>query len=271
MPALTKRESSLVEPHDVMTMVAGGEVPEEARRYARKRLGSVIERIPEPVLFARVKLTQAPDPAVERSAIAQVTVDVNGEIVRARRCAHDMREAIDLLQARLRDKLDHRAQHRHASRRRPASSPPGQWRHGDAPSDRPPYFDRPADERELVRHKSFATSAVTPDEAAFDMDQLDFDFYLFQEEPSGGDALLERLSDGSYRLTRVPSPPIETGRTAVDLAVSEHPAPVLEVDEAIERISAGGERFVFFENAASRRGNVIYRRYDGHYGLLAPQ
>jgi ribosome-associated translation inhibitor RaiA len=231
----------------------------------------VIERIPEPVLFARVKLSHAPDPAVERPAIAQVTVDVNGDVVRARRCAHDLREAIDLLQARLRDKLDHRAQHRHASRRRPAASPRGQWRHGDAPSDRPPYFDRPADERELVRHKSFVTSAVTPDEAAFDMGQLDFDFYLFQVDPGGGDALLERLPDGSYRLTRVRSTTIEAGQTAIDLTVSEHPAPVLGLDAAIERISASAERFVFFENAVSGRGNVIYRRYDGHYGLLAPE
>ena len=57
---------------------------------------------------------------MERSAIAQVTVDINGEIVRVQLCAYDMREAIDLLQARLRDKLEHRAQHRHALRRRPA-------------------------------------------------------------------------------------------------------------------------------------------------------
>ena len=176
-----------------------------------------------------------------------------------------------MLQARLRDKLDHRAQHRHALRRRPAASPPGEWRHGDTPSDRPVYFDRPADDRELVRHKTFVTSEVTPDEAAFDMDQLDFDFHLFQERASGGDALLERLSDGTYRLTRVRPTAIETGPTAVELAVSERPAPVLGLDEAIERISADGERFVFFENAATGRGNVIYRRYDGHYGLLAPE
>jgi ribosome-associated translation inhibitor RaiA len=261
----------LLEPLDVMTMVVGGDVSDATRRYARKRLGAEIERIPEPVLFARVKLTQAPDPAVERPAMAQITVDVNGEIVRAQLCAHDMHAAIDLLQARLRNKLGHRAQHRHASRRRPAESPPGEWRHGDTPSVRPPFFDRPADERELVRHKSLVITGITPDEAAFDMDQLDFDFYLFQEHPSGCDALLERVPGGSYRLTRVSPDAIETAPTAVALAVSEHPAPVLELDEAVERISASGERFVFFQNAASERGNVIYRRYDGHYGLLAPE
>jgi hypothetical protein len=69
----------------------------------------------------------------------------------------------------------------------------------------------------------------------------------------------------------VPHSAIETARTAVELAVSEHAAPVLELEEAVDRISASGERFVFFENAASGRGNVIYRRYNGHYGLLAPE
>jgi ribosome-associated translation inhibitor RaiA len=255
---------------DAMTMVTRGDVPDSTCRYARKRLDAVIERIAEPVLFARVKLTQAPDPAVERPAIAQVTVDVNGDIVRARLCAHEMREAIDLLQARLRHKLEHRAQHRHARRRRPAVSPPGEWRHGDAPSDRAVYVDRPADERELVRHKTLITSELTPDEAAFDMEQLDFDFYLFRDLASGGDALLERLSNGSYRLDRVRPTTIETGPTAIELAVSERPAPVLALDEAIDRVSTDGERFVFFVNSATGRGNVIYRRHDGHYGLIAP-
>jgi hypothetical protein len=29
-------------------------------------------------------------------------------------------------------------------------------------------------------------------------------------------------------------------------------------------------RFMYFTNAASDRGNVIYMRYDGHYGLIEP-
>ena len=31
-----------------------------------------------------------------------------------------------------------------------------------------------------------------------------------------------------------------------------------------------GERFVFFANSTTGRANVLYRRYDGHYGLIAP-
>ena len=41
---------------------------------------------------------------------------------------------------------------------------------------------------------------------------------------------------------------------------------------AVEReLDAEGEDFLFFVNAESRRGNVVYRRYDGHYGLLTPE
>ena len=35
-------------------------------------------------------------------------------------------------------------------------------------------------------------------------------------------------------------------------------------------MNAVGHRFLFFENAATGRGSVLYRRYDGHYGLIEP-
>lgn len=31
-----------------------------------------------------------------------------------------------------------------------------------------------------------------------------------------------------------------------------------------------GHRFLFIERAATGHGNVVYRRCDGHYGLIAP-
>lgn len=254
-----------------MTIVTRGDVPDEARAYAQQQIGGVIEHLEEPVLLLRVKLTQAPDPARERSAIAQVTVDVDGDLVRAQLAGHAMNEAIDLLKARLRDKLEHRAEHRLALRKRPATSPPGEWRHGDPPTERPDYFDRPIDEREVVRHKTYLSDELTPDEAVFDMEQLDFDFYLFRELASGEDALLERGAPGSYRLTRLRLAPVDLGPTAVSLEVIEHPAPTLAVDEAIERLTAGSEPYVFFADTATGRGHVIYHRYDGHYGLIAPE
>jgi ribosome-associated translation inhibitor RaiA len=254
-----------------VSIVSRGDVTDDARAYAHHRIGTVLEQIDDPVLFARIKLTRAPDPARERPAIAQVTIDVNGQVVRAQVAGHTMREAIDLLQARLRDRLQHRAGHRRALRRRPGASLPGEWRHGDPPTHRPDYFDRPAHERRLVRHKAYVDDELTPDEAAFDMEQLDVDFYLFRDLASGEDAVLERAEDGSYLLTRLRPTPVDPGPTALALAVADTPAPELDLDEAIERITADGERYVFFANPATGRGNVIYHRYDGHYGLITPE
>ena len=49
------------------------------------------------MLFARVKLIMSADPAVERPAIAQVSVDLNGRLVRAEAAGGTMREAAEQL------------------------------------------------------------------------------------------------------------------------------------------------------------------------------
>jgi hypothetical protein len=63
------------------------------------------------------------------------------------------------------------------------------------------------------------------------------------------------------------------GDTVPDVAHTAapiHPRPtaVVEstVEEAEERLDAGDEPFVFFRSDG--RGRVLYRRRDGHYGLI---
>src|SRR5690606_29463770 len=60
------------------------------------------------------------------------------------------------------------------------------------PSQRPAYVDRPVDERQVVRRKTFAATPLTPDEAAYEMDLLGHDFYLFTDARSGQDAVIHR-------------------------------------------------------------------------------
>ena len=63
---------------------------------------SLLRLAPEPVLFTRVKLTMAPDPAVERPAIAQANIDLGGRIIRAQAAAGTVREATERMYDRLR-------------------------------------------------------------------------------------------------------------------------------------------------------------------------
>ncbi|MFI8458033.1 sigma 54 modulation/S30EA ribosomal C-terminal domain-containing protein [Kitasatospora sp. NPDC085464] len=46
--------------------------------------------------------------------------------------------------------------------------------------------------------------------------------------------------------------------------------PELTVAEAVSRLDLTGLPFVFFTDTATGRGNVLYHRYDGHYGLITP-
>ncbi|MEX2252299.1 MAG: sigma 54 modulation/S30EA ribosomal C-terminal domain-containing protein [Acidimicrobiia bacterium] len=240
-------------------------------QYAMRRIGTQIEKIAEPILFAQLRLTLVADPARARPAIAQVLIDINGDLVRGQIGAEAMPFAIDLLQERLRDRLDHRAQRRRALRRRPDISGAGEWRHGDLASARPDYFDRPIEERRLVSRKSFSIDELTPDEAVLEMEQLDYDFYLFRELASHEDAVIEPETGESYRLTRLRSATVDPGPSATRVVVSESPAPVLTIEEAIERLEAIGTRFLFFAEATTHRGHIVYHRYDGHYGLISPE
>ena len=72
-------------------------------------------------------------------------------------------------------------------------APPG------AATQRPDYYPRPAEERQLGKRKSVMPGpAQTPGEAAFDMETMDYDFYLFTDVQTGQLALLV-LPAGRHR------------------------------------------------------------------------
>jgi hypothetical protein len=52
--------------------------------------------------------------------------------------------------------------------------------------------------------------------------------------------------------------------------VNVHGTPRLNTYQAVARLNDTDLPFRFFRHAATGRGAVIYRRLDGHYGLLAP-
>lgn len=255
-----------VEP--ALEVVARGAPAEAATGYAERKLRRVMKVVDEPILHARVKLTVAPDPAVERPALAQATLDVNGRLVRAHVAGHTMHEAVDLLEQRLRGRFERRAERARALHRRPAGIEPGEWRHAQAPSERPAWYDRPPDERQVVRRKTFALDELTLDEAAFDMEMLDLDFLLFRELATGGDAVLHRLPDGHFRLRRLDPADIAAVGSTVEADLDAGGTPELALDEALEWLDVADEPFVFFRARESGRANVVYRRYDGHYGLI---
>jgi len=165
-----------------------------------------------------------------------------------------------------------RDRHRHDPTGLPPT--PGEWRHGNLASEPHPYFDRPPGDREVVRHKSFAPGELTIEEAVWDLGMLDYDFFLFVDLDTGDDVMLERAGDGEYLLHRL-EPAAEEASDVIasggeTVTVSTAPPPELDVSDAVKLLTNSGELRLFFRNRTSGRGNVVYRRYDGHYGLITP-
>jgi ribosome-associated translation inhibitor RaiA len=246
-----------------------GRVPPSEMSEAIRRVSLLLRMASEPVLLARVKLTMDADPAVQRPAIAQINVDMNGRLVRVQSADETMRAAIEHACDRLRIRLE-RARRNWAGLRGSLPLPgPREWRHESTPAPRLPYFPRPRDERVVVRHKSYAPAHETPDEAAAEADQLDYDFHLFREKSTGEDSVIYRTPDG-YRLAMAHDRTGRLGPVDPSIAVSHIPAARLTVTEAEDRLEEFPQPFVFFVNSQTGRGNLIYHRFDGHYGLIEP-
>jgi ribosomal subunit interface protein len=252
--------------------VTHGDVSEATKQYAAEKITQLARFTRRPILFAEIRLCLEPRRAIERPAVAEATLDVNGQIVRAHVAARDLMAAIDLLDDRLHRRLERQARRTGRAQHHRAAAPSnGGWRHGDPPTQRPEYFDRPIEDREVVRHKTFALEPMTCDEAAFDLDMLGHDFYLFTEIESGDDAVIFHApDDGHLEMMHTGSNSNAPGPVAVPLVVSPHHPPELTLADAEERLDTSHEPFVFFLNVDTQRANVVYRRYDGHYGLITP-
>jgi hypothetical protein len=176
-----------------------------------------------------------------------------------------MREAIDRTARRLRRRIEAARErpHRRHLRFRDTES----WHHADRPAQREPFFPRPADERELVRRKTFALRPESIEEALFDLESLDHDFFLFVHDETGAEAVVFRAGDGYGVAQRVPTPDAIT-RVEVPLATGPAP-PTTSVEEARHVLDESDAPFLFFVDATTDRGAIVYRRYDGHDGLIA--
>lgn len=247
-----------------------GQLP-GADDYARTKIGELGHLTHEPVLHAHVRLSEHGDPAVARRVIAQANLDVNGRPVRAQVEGVTAREAIDRLEARLRRQLERAAEHWEAKRGGVPRRGPHEWRHETEPTHRPKYFPRPEGERRIMRHKSYSLPTCTVEEAALEMEQLDYDFHLFTEEATRQDSVIYREGPTEYLLAQAnPGATDELAPFRLPLTISPQPAPRLTVDQAIERIGLLGQPFLFFVDTGRNRGSVLYHRYDGHYGLITP-
>lgn len=246
-----------------------GLVSDGDRDRARGLLAEALPLAPRPVLAARLELDVEPNPARERPAKVKAMVDVSGRIVRTHVARPTMDAAVDDALQRIRRGLARLSEERETRRRRGATSGPGEWRHGDLPESRPEYFPRPPEDRQVVRQKTYALGVMTPEEALFEMELLGFDFHLYRDEGTGTDCVIT-LDEQGDPLLIAGDPDVGRGPAGEPREVGFEAAPTISLSTARGLLEGAGAPYVAFIDASTGRENVIYHRYDGHYGLLGP-
>lgn len=244
---------------------ARGAISAGQRTQARDKVSRLARLCREPVRVAQVRLMLESGPGRDRPAEVEAVLDIDGTVARAHVAAATISEAIDLVVDRLRRRIERLEDRRHRLPERRAATNGSRARHGELPGQRPERVARGVDERDVVRRKSFALEPLTLDEAAFDLDALAHDFYLFREQTTMRDCVLFYGTDGLELLH-----PVDVKPDLANVAVAVRARPVLltlSESDARERLDVSHERFVFFESV-SGRGNVMYLRNDGHYGLI---
>ena len=247
-----------------------GHVPPAELDYAIKKIAMALDAAQAPVLFVRAKLTALSEPAIEAPAIVQVNVNLNGRPVRAQAARSTFHEAIDEVQDRLRSRLRRADKDWEAVRGGLSDHDAQPGRSSSVPAAGPGRTPDPEGERQVWRHKAYTLGRITVDDAALELDILGYQFHLFAEQGSGMDSVLLHTADHGYDLQQVEPRPDRITAVGLDCAISSQPAPVLQVAEAMDHLVLSGRPFVFFRDAATGRGCVLYQRYDGHFGLVTP-
>jgi ribosome-associated translation inhibitor RaiA len=246
-----------------------GAVTNGQREYAIEKLRAAWKPTPRPVLHASIELALESNPALERPAVAKASVDVSGQVLRAHVADASLENAIGAACDRINRSIRKLAERRQTEVRRGPSSGEGEWRHGDRPTDRPEFFPRPVEDRQLVRHKTYSVLSMTPEEAAFEMDMLGYDFHLYVDAGTGADCLIARRDDGELELVSLDSR-VGTGPAGEPVELPVRTVAQMDRDDAVRMLDASEVHFVAFGRQPDDRLQVVYRRYDGHYGLLAP-
>jgi ribosome-associated translation inhibitor RaiA len=260
-----------VVPVDIVTVRTHGRVTADEVAYARSKIVAVTRYVHGPVLLARVKLTRLADPAVPRRAVVQANLDLSGRLLRAQAARPTIREAVDEVHDRLRDRLVRASGRWEATHGRSAMQrAQSRRRHELAALSAAPLASR-AEPAQIVRRKTFPLRRRTVDEAAEEMQMRDYDFHLFVEEGSGADSVLYRPQRGrGLRLSQVDPAPRDVVRGAVPVTVSTARPPTLTPESAMTEIANLGWPFLFYRDYESGRGCVLYHRFDRHFGVIAP-
>ena len=146
----------------------------------------------------RVKLSTAKNPRITNNSITEVTIFLDGKIIRSEHASEDMYASIDLVS----DKLE-RQLHKYKDKVYRSQQ------HKDRPSPNPEMTgillesnnnNKHSYEGKIIKSKKFRLHPLTPEEATVQLDLISHDFYVFINSKTKQINTIYRRKDGDYGL-----------------------------------------------------------------------
>jgi putative sigma-54 modulation protein len=180
------------------------ELTPSLKGYIDEKIGR-LDRYLDSIRSVDVALTVERNRSIEKTQRAEVTVHVNGSVIRAEESTVSMYSSVDIVVEKLerqlkkyKSKIYSSMKDRGRSRKEkgiPALEPEPEPANGEAGE---PF---------IVRTKQIPLRPMTPAEASIQMELLGHDFHLFLNPESGIVNLVYRRRDGNYGLI-VPEVPV---------------------------------------------------------------
>ncbi len=144
----------------------------------------------------KVKLSTAKNPRITNSNVTEVTIFLDGKIIRSEHASEDMYASIDLVADKLerqlhkyKDKVYRSQQHKE----RPIPNP-------ELTGELIESNNNHVYEGKIIKSKKFRLQPLTPEEATIQLDLISHDFYVFINSKTNQINTIYRRKDGDYGL-----------------------------------------------------------------------
>ena len=181
---------------EVVIQGKNNELTDLIRYYAEKKINTLDRYLPDGTVEAHVELSDEQTRSAADRQVAQVTLRINGAILRAEERSGDIFASIDAVSEKMIRQIRRYKGRRWESRRNQAAET------AEAIKDATPEEE----EGEIVRIKRFTLSPTTEDEAISQMELLGHDFYVFYNVNTESINVLYRRHDGNYGLLQPEMP-----------------------------------------------------------------
>lgn len=122
----------------------------------------------------------------------------------------------------------------------------------------------------IARLKTPRLHTGMPCQAAAVLNAMDYDVHLFTDADTGEEAIIYRAGPTGLRLARQHTMYPPTMPITLPMTINPRKVPTLTPAQAARRLADCWLPFVFFTDAGTERGHLLYRRYDGDLGLIGP-